>query len=211
MIDQIKDIKYAKFSRLAAFLVDSLVFLSVWIISLFIFLNPTRGLGNLLVVVNSYLFLVIIWIFINGWLYSKFGGSLGKILCGLKVTHEDGSYLNFNDYFFREYVAKIFSAAVVFLGYFYIFYHPKAQAFHDMFAKTYVLKDGSYKPAISPIISLILFTLLLFMLMFKIGNEKLLSKINTHTQVLSAETEYQINQIQKWIQKFLPKITTFWC
>jgi hypothetical protein len=28
---------------------------------------------------------------------------------------------------------------------------------------------------------------------------------------LSAETEYQINQIQKWIQKFLPKITTFWC
>ena len=66
-----------------------------------------------------------------------------------------------------------------------------------MFAKTFVLKDGSYKPAISPIISIILFTLLLFMLMFKIGNEKLLSKIDTHTQVLSAETEYQINQIQK--------------
>jgi hypothetical protein len=65
MIDQIKDIKYAKFSRLAAFLVDSLVFLSVWIISLFIFLNPTRGLGNVLVVVNSYLFLVNFYVLIS--------------------------------------------------------------------------------------------------------------------------------------------------
>ena len=34
MIDQIKDIKYAKFSRLAAFLVDSLVFLVLAIVLL---------------------------------------------------------------------------------------------------------------------------------------------------------------------------------
>ena len=197
MIEQIKDIKYAKFSRLAAFLVDNLIFFSVYIISLFIFLNTNRGLGNILVVVNSYLFLTIIWIFINGWFYSKFGGSLGKILCGLKVTHEDGSYLNFSDYFFREYVAKLFSGAVLFLGYIYIFYNPKSQAFHDMFAKTYVLKDSSIKPVVSPIISAVIFTLLIFMLMFKIGNENLLSKVETHTQVLSAETEYQLNQIQK--------------
>lgn len=208
MIEQIKDIKYARFSRLAAFLVDSLIFLCLGFILLIIFLNPNRGLSNILIVLNTYLFLIVVWVFLNGWLYSNFGGSLGKILCGIKVTYEDGKYLNFNDYFFREYVAKIFSSAILFLGYFYIFYNPKAQAFHDLFAKTYVLKEDSYKPAISFTAMSVLFTMLIILLSFKIVDEELLTKIDTHTQVLSAETEYQMNKTFKWIRRFLPRIIT---
>lgn len=198
MIESITQVKYARFSRLAAILVDSFIFHSIYLLILFVFVNSTRGAGNVLVLINAYLFLILISIPLNAYFYKNFGGSIGKILCGLKVTNlKTGEYLNFNDYFFREYIGKLFSGVLVFLGYIYIFYNPKSQAFHDLMANTVVTKDNSYKAVISPLVTLIIFLLLLTMFFVKIGNENLISKVEGHMEVLGTQTEYQLQELQK--------------
>ena len=196
--NQIETKNYAKYSRFSAYLVDFFIFNSFFLLLLFIFLNSSKSLGNILIALNIYLGLSLLYIFLNAWLFKNFGGSLGKIMCGLEVIKEEnGSYLNFYDYFFREAIAKLFSNMLFFLGHTYILYHPKKQGFHDLMAATVVLKKSTLRPIIMPIITFAIFVLLLFLMIFKISNEKLLGKIDNHVKVLGAQSEYQIQKITK--------------
>lgn len=188
---------YAKLSRISALLTDFFVFHIFFILMLVIFVNSDRGFYNILVIANSYLFLSLSFIFINGFLFNNYGGTIGKILCGIKVLkQENNQYLNFSEYFFREYVAKIFSGVLVFLGYIYIFFNPKAQGFHDLMADTIVTKEGSLKPILLPIVTGAIFFILVIFISYKFATEGTLNNINNHYQVLGAQTQYHIDQIR---------------
>ncbi|MFA5927473.1 MAG: RDD family protein [Patescibacteria group bacterium] len=80
-----------------------------------------------------------------GWIYYvvlnvKFGGSLGKMALGLKVIDEAGNSVTYATAAIREIVGKIISAMAIMLGYLWVAFDPKKQAWHDKIAKTYVVR-----------------------------------------------------------------------
>ncbi len=77
---------------------------------------------------------------VEPYLINKYGGTVGKLIFGLKIIREDGRHLTVKNALFREHVAKIASAQLLGLGYLWIFRSPKKQAWHDMLAGTYVIK-----------------------------------------------------------------------
>jgi len=189
---------YARLTRLAAFFVDNFIFWIIFLFVLILLINPSRGISNLLIIMNSFFVLYFIFFFLNAWMFKNFGGSIGKYLCGVKVIKENSNeYLNFNDYFFREYIAKLFSGALVFLGFIYIFFNSKSQAFHDLMSNTVVIRENQVKAIASLVITISIFFLMLFFFITKLDNDRLFSNIESHTKVLGAQTEYQIKNIVK--------------
>lgn len=80
------------------------------------------------------------------WLYftllesSAWQATLGKKMCGLRVTDLNGnriSFLRANGRFF----AKILSSMILLIGYLMIAFTAKKQGLHDMIASTLVLKN----------------------------------------------------------------------
>lgn len=70
---------------------------------------------------------------------SPMKGSLGKKLCRLVVVDIDGSGLTFLNAFLRN-LGKIVSSTVLGIGFLNIIWDEHKQAWHDIFAKTYVVK-----------------------------------------------------------------------
>ncbi|MBD1386007.1 RDD family protein [Mucilaginibacter rigui] len=102
-------------------------------------LNNTYTMGDL----NTYsLFLLltfIIVVFYNTFFEaSKMQGSIGKRMCGIVVVDADGRRLSFMKAFFRN-LGKFVSGTVLGIGYLAILWDDHRQAWHDKFAKTYVL------------------------------------------------------------------------
>ena len=93
--------------------------------------------------------------FLHPYLISKIGGGLGKLVCGLEITNQDGSRLTYKNALFREFIAKIASNALLGYGYYAIFKHPQKQAWHDSLAGTYVIKK--YNGFLSGLMVMILF------------------------------------------------------
>ena len=69
---------------------------------------------------------------------SPMQGSIGKRLCSILVVDADGRRLSFIKAFFRN-LGKFVSGMVVGIGYLNILWDEHHQAWHDKFAKTYVL------------------------------------------------------------------------
>jgi uncharacterized RDD family membrane protein YckC len=69
---------------------------------------------------------------------SQMQGSLGKRVCGIVVVDADGRRLSFIKALFRN-LGKFVSGMVFGVGYLAIFWDDHRQAWHDKFAKTYVL------------------------------------------------------------------------
>ena len=69
---------------------------------------------------------------------STMQGSIGKRVCGIVVVDADGRKLSFLKAFFRN-LGKFVSGMVFGIGYLAIFWDDHRQAWHDKFAKTYVL------------------------------------------------------------------------
>jgi len=98
----------------------------------------------------------VLKVVLNPLLVSELGGSLGKLILGLKIEHEDGSKLTFKRAFFRECVAKIASKILLGAGYFWIFKNQKRQAWHDMLADTYVVeKNGNARVVLGLVLLLV--------------------------------------------------------
>jgi uncharacterized RDD family membrane protein YckC len=71
----------------------------------------------------------------------KYGATIGKMALGLRVENENtGENLNVVEAILRELVGKFVSAAVLFLGYFWMLWDPKKQTWHDKIAKSVVKK-----------------------------------------------------------------------
>ncbi|WP_304062104.1 RDD family protein [Pedobacter glucosidilyticus] len=66
--------------------------------------------------------------------------TIGKRLLNIKVTNLDGLKPSFNQILIRN-TAKIISALILFMGYFYSFLNKKQQCLHDVWASTLVIKE----------------------------------------------------------------------
>jgi uncharacterized RDD family membrane protein YckC len=66
-------------------------------------------------------------------------GSIGKIICQLKVVDIDGRRISFFRALGRN-LAKILSSILCGIGYLLIFWNDRHQGLHDQMAKTYVIR-----------------------------------------------------------------------
>lgn len=83
--------------------------------------------------------LFLLGVFYPAWFTSRFGGTIGKLLLGLRVVDEHHRQLAFKPAFFREVFAKPISIVTLGLGLWLAKNHPKRQGWHDELAGTYVV------------------------------------------------------------------------
>jgi uncharacterized RDD family membrane protein YckC len=124
--------KYAGFwSRVGASILDSLIFglggsLIALIASLLIGWELASGIMQIAV--------VVLVIYMDGML----GGTPGKLILGMKIVKEDGSYIGIGKAVIR-YFAKILSTILLFIGHFMIAWDARKQGLHDKIAGTFVV------------------------------------------------------------------------
>jgi len=81
---------------------------------------------------------------VAGWLYSSllesssWQGTVGKKLCGLRVTDMDGYQISFGKATGR-YFGKILSSLICLVGFFMVAFTEKHQGLHDLLAGTLVV------------------------------------------------------------------------
>jgi uncharacterized RDD family membrane protein YckC len=94
--------------------------------------NTDKSIINF-VIINLYYGLVV---------SSAWQATIGKKVIGLKIVHESGNNISFLRAIWRYYASNI-SVIVLFLGYISIFNDKNKQAWHDMWAGTFVVTDIS--------------------------------------------------------------------
>jgi uncharacterized RDD family membrane protein YckC len=72
---------------------------------------------------------------------SSMQGTLGKKVCGLKVTDLNGARISFGKAAGR-YFAKILSGIILGIGFIMVAFTERKQGLHDMIVGTYVVKAG---------------------------------------------------------------------
>jgi uncharacterized RDD family membrane protein YckC len=137
-------VEYAGFSfRLLALSIDGLILglLTLpWNTTFFPFDIPFSW-GHCSV---SSLSLPSFWGILIGWVYfpffesSKWQGTPGKLLCGMKVTDLEGKRL-LPARALGRYFAKVFFTVFFFFGYFFAIFTHRKQALHDLVAGTLVV------------------------------------------------------------------------
>lgn len=90
-----------------------------------------------------YYFVSVIWcLFV--WLYftllpiSSFSSTFGQLIMGLKQIDGTGNQISYgraNGKFFLSMISKI-----LYIGYFYVFFNPNGQTFHEKVCKTYLVE-----------------------------------------------------------------------
>ena len=145
--------------RLIATVVDSIllgIVNSVLLVPFFVAVGITsvkqesmteeEAIGAGIAMVVTYLGAMVGQFFI-GWLYSalmessRFQGTLGKIMLGLRVTDMSGQRIGFGRATGR-YFGKILSAAIFCIGFLMVAFTEKKQGLHDMIAATLVVKKS---------------------------------------------------------------------
>ena len=81
---------------------------------------------------------LLCWLYSAGVTSSRFGGTFGKIIMGMKVIDESGNPVSFRRATVR-FLAKILSGLILCIGFFMIHFSPTKQGLHDRFAGTYVV------------------------------------------------------------------------
>ncbi|PKP36727.1 MAG: RDD family protein [Bacteroidetes bacterium HGW-Bacteroidetes-15] len=103
--------------------------------------------GNLMKVgiIIGIVILLSLFSLVMGWLYyalmesSSYGGTVGKIAVGIKVTTMEGERVTFGRATGR-YFARIITNLTFFIGYIMVAFTDKQQALHDMIASCLVIK-----------------------------------------------------------------------
>ena len=131
------EINYAGFwIRTLAFLLDAII---ISVISYFLFGDAVVKMQSGSVNVNftdwynliPFLYTIIFWTYMSA--------TPGKWICGLKIIQSDGTKLSIKKALLR-YISYLISGFVFMAGFFTIAFSSKKQGWHDMIAKTYVVK-----------------------------------------------------------------------
>lgn len=69
---------------------------------------------------------------------SKFQGTFGKKIMGIKIVDEDGGRISVRKSILR-YLGMIVSGLTFYIGYIMVAFHPQKRALHDIIAKTHVV------------------------------------------------------------------------
>lgn len=146
------DLKYADISsRFLAFIVD-IAFIAgifmVFFVVFYVFLVETDSLFlDFLLEEENYqtnIFYAVVISCIDS-VYSmiflkRYGATLGKMLVRIRVISENNEPLSWGQVLLRELFGKQISATLLYIGHFYAFVSPRKQAFHDLVARTLVVK-----------------------------------------------------------------------
>lgn len=160
------------FRRLIAQLIDLKIILLVALVPMYFFstnlatnfrIDPISPLVNITTYILLLIFLgSIINIFYTIYFTSKFGGTIGKLLCGLKIVDNDNDNLLDNKTaFYRIFAGYTFSASFFWVGYFKIITSPENRGWHDRLFNTKVIKTSSFIPGILSYVFLFVITLVL--------------------------------------------------
>ena len=149
------NVEYAGFGiRLLAWLIDLLVLLfflrfiialisDFFIAFIFIYVSIVSADSSIVRFLSDFVgvfigFSVTLLYFILFW-SSKFQGTPGKIVLGLKIVDVNGNKISYFTALIR-YISTIISSLLLGIGYLLIIFDGKKQALHDKLASTYVIK-----------------------------------------------------------------------
>ena len=120
--------------RLVAWLIDGVVLSVIWsLIARMPFLPfGKEGWESLNLLVGA-LYSILFWVHWNG-------KTAGKKIMKIKVVTEKGKGLDYQTAVIR-YLGYLLSAIVLLLGYLWVIWDDKKQAWHDKLAKTYVVRE----------------------------------------------------------------------
>lgn len=150
---------YASFKiRLLASLLDGVIFLLLGIgLFYYISLQPTLPQAVYAIFLSLIILFNPLLLFYSVLFTYYFGGSLGKLLTGLRVVSADDKRLSFKRILFRQFIGYSFSWIFFGLGYLSIIKDPQKQAWHDKSVGTVVKAKGNML-----IVGVMLYILLLF-------------------------------------------------
>jgi uncharacterized RDD family membrane protein YckC len=115
--------------RLVALVIDLVVLSVLQRLIIFAFRPPLRGLFSLVLSLGYAPFMIY-----------QYQATLGKMALGIKVSSQDGKKMELFQVLLREWVGKFLSAIVFFLGFIWVAFDEKKQAWHDKLARTIVVK-----------------------------------------------------------------------
>lgn len=90
---------------------------------------------------SAILMIAMYWLYFAFFESSRYMGTPGKILLGIKVTDESGDRISFVKASFR-FFAKVLTGSLFYLGFITILLSSKKQGLYDMVAGTIVVKKG---------------------------------------------------------------------
>lgn len=197
MDNQIKTAGYML--RLIAKLIDILIYSipMLLVVKYFSVVTTFSSLVNTAIVLLIILFLtnILIWIY-NIVLTFKFGGTIGKLIVGLRVVDENGAFITMNRAFFRHVVGYFISNIFFGLGYFWIIKDKENQGWHDQISNTYVIKKNVSEGSIGLSIVLVLFLLVFYSTVFY----NVYMSMTKNAQFIFSDLSLQMQNIDYQIQ-----------
>jgi uncharacterized RDD family membrane protein YckC len=126
--------------RFSAFAIDWLIVLSTdWAVFLTYHIVTQKPLEAWEAAFFQMLY-VWIWMGYNVAMISLSGQTFGKKLMRIKVVGEDGSKLTTSQVVVRETIGRFLSTVFFEVGYFWMIFDKNRQTWHDMLAKSIVIK-----------------------------------------------------------------------
>lgn len=96
-------------------------------------------LSSLLQLLLVAIFVPTFLFFINLFLISRFGGTIGKLLTGIAIVGKDKKYISFWRALFRNAIGYMVSGIFLDIGFIWIFFDKERRGWHDMMANTTVV------------------------------------------------------------------------
>ncbi|MGD6818285.1 RDD family protein [Metabacillus sp. 113a] len=129
--------KYAGFwIRFGAYMIDVLILAIIFGVPSFLLIGGDPVINTAIrVVIGSLLALYVIFMPTTKW-----QGTIGKKLLGLKIVNENGGRLTPGAAILR-YVGQIISAIILYIGFIMAGFTDRKRALHDMLARSYVVKS----------------------------------------------------------------------
>ncbi len=146
-MEQSQSFTYGGFwRRFFALIIDSIILTIIFFLILFLIIGPDNFLTELLkeeegpkVSFAQFIFIFIIWLYYVS-LTVIYGGTIGKLILGLRVVDQNYQKISWGRAILREIIGKFISGLVFSLGYLWVIFDSKKQAWHDKIAGTYVVK-----------------------------------------------------------------------
>jgi uncharacterized RDD family membrane protein YckC len=183
-------------TNLASFQLRLLAWITDMVIGLFLFMAffliaaSQADIAHVVAVIFIYLAIVglnPLYYYQSVILTHYFGGSVGKLLTGLRVTNESGTRLPFKRVFFRQTIGYMFASLILGLGFWSIIKDTKKQGWHDKAVGSLVViqKPLWYVGVLVSVIYLVISCYFGITAFHKITNGPLGAQIQTITTNLS--------------------------
>lgn len=172
--------------RLLASFIDELFILALFLIAIWMIDLGNKGIRDFFLIFLGLVVFLLFFYFLRLVYFSLttsfLGGTLGKLVAGVRVVDERGERLSILLSFFRHLIGYSLAGSLLGLGFFWIIRDKNKQGWHDQLTDSYVVvkrKSG---------IGLALLTLLLFLIFDGYMMVKIVDELQNN-QVLKKEIE----------------------